>query len=63
MWIGEITTMMVKTLTVVAATDLLSHAELFREAVEEATERTRQVADLLEIIEESIKEEDDEVHM
>ncbi|MHA2069833.1 MAG: hypothetical protein ACXABY_36170 [Candidatus Thorarchaeota archaeon] len=55
--------MMVKTLTVVAATDLLSHAELFREAVEEATERTRQVADLLEIIEESIKEEDDEVHM
>jgi hypothetical protein len=61
MQVGEIIVMLTKTLTAASAAEVISHSAIISRVVKDATERVERVADFLEELEKSIKEDIDEV--
>lgn len=53
--------MLTKTLTAASAAEVISHSAIISRVVKDATERVERVADFLEELEKSIKEDIDEV--
>ena len=62
-WIGAIIMTTAKSLTFSEILGLLTTGQIASNVVEEAADRAEDVADLLEKIEESIKEDQDDISM